>query len=53
MRYLAENYYEAEQLAMMFVEIYDGKCYTECEGHTLSVYDDISKKVIFEVAFEE
>lgn len=53
MGYSANSYYEAEQLAMMFVEGYDGKCYTECEGHTLSVYDDISKKVIFEVTFEE
>ena len=53
MGFSANSYYEAEQLAMMFIEDYDGECYAECEGHTLFVYDDISKKVIFEVAFEE
>ncbi len=53
MRYLAENYYEAEQLAMMFIESYDGECYTEVEGLAIYVYDKISGEKLLVVGFIE
>lgn len=53
MELTAYYYYEAEQLAMMFIESSDGECYTECEGLTLYVYDAENAEVVCEVTFVE
>ena len=53
MELTAYYYYEAEQLAMMFIESHDGECYTEVEENTIYVYDVASAEVVCEVTFVE
>ena len=52
MKESAPSYYDAESLAMTFVDYYDGECYTECHENTLYILDTTTKEVILEIIYK-
>lgn len=52
MKETAPSYYEAESLAMAFIESHKEECYAECDDNTIYVYDTTSQERIFEVEYK-
>lgn len=52
MKETAPSYYEAENLAMAFIESCKEECYTECDDNTIYVYDTTRKEIVFQVEYK-
>lgn len=48
----APSYYEAESLAMVFIDSHRGECYTECESDAIYVYDATSRELLLKVGYK-
>lgn len=48
MKATAPSYYEAESLAIAFIESHEGEYYAECDSNTIYVYNT-NREIIFQV----